>query len=52
MSSSEAISTQIHRDAESWTRFESAVPPTLAEVAMASARWERRGLLGRLVRIN
>jgi hypothetical protein len=29
-----------------------AVPPTPAEAAVASAQWERRGLLGRLVRIE
>jgi hypothetical protein len=28
------------------------VPPTPGELAVASARWERRGLLGRLVRID
>ena len=28
------------------------VPPSPAEVAAASAQWERRGLLGRLVRID
>jgi len=28
------------------------VPPTPGEVAVASAQWERRGLLGRLVRID
>jgi hypothetical protein len=28
------------------------VPPTPVEVAVASAEWERRGLLGRLVRID
>jgi hypothetical protein len=30
--------------------FTSSVPPTAAEVEAASHRWERRGLLGRLVR--
>jgi hypothetical protein len=49
---SEAIFTQIHPDAESWTQFKTAVPPTSAELAVAAARWERRGVLGRLVRIN
>ena len=29
-----------------------SVPPTPGEVAVASAQWERRGLLGRLVRID
>jgi hypothetical protein len=29
-----------------------SVPPTPAEVAAASAQWERRGVLGRLVRID
>ncbi len=28
----------------------SCVPPTPAEAAVASVRWERRGLIGRLVR--
>jgi hypothetical protein len=28
------------------------VPPHPGEVAAASAQWERRGLLGRLVRID
>ena len=28
------------------------VPPSPVEVAVASAQWERRGLLGRLVRIE
>jgi hypothetical protein len=27
-------------------------PPTPAEAAVASVRWERRGLLGRLVRLE
>jgi hypothetical protein len=31
-------------------RFTSSVPPTAAEVEAAAHRWERRGLLGRLVR--
>jgi hypothetical protein len=52
MSTSEAIISQMHPDAESWTQFKTVVPPTPAELAMASVRWERRGLLGRLVRIN
>ena len=30
--------------------FASAVPPTPAEEQVADARWERRGLLDRLVR--
>lgn len=29
-----------------------AVPPTPGEVAVASAEWERRGVLGRLVRLD
>ena len=29
-----------------------SVPPTPGEVAVASAQWERRGVLGRLVRID
>ena len=33
------------------TTFQSVVPPTLAEAAAAGATWERRGPLGRLVRI-
>ena len=32
--------------------FKSAVPPTPAEAAAAAATWERRGLLGRLVRLD
>ena len=28
------------------------VPPTPGELAVASAQWERRGFLGRLVRID
>jgi len=35
------------------TPFESAVPPTPGELAASSSeRWERRGLLQRLVRVN
>ncbi len=30
----------------------SAVPPTAAEAAIAATRWHRRGLLGRLVRLD
>ncbi len=30
--------------------FTSSVPPTAAEVEAASDHWERRGLLGRLIR--
>lgn len=29
-----------------------SVPPTPGEVAVASAQWERRGVLGRLVRVD
>ncbi len=29
-----------------------SAPPTPGEVAIASAQWERRGVLGRLVRID
>ena len=29
-----------------------SVPPTPGEVAVASAQWERRGVLARLVRID
>jgi hypothetical protein len=32
--------------------FHSIVPPTPAEVAAAAATWERRGVLGRLVRTD
>jgi hypothetical protein len=32
--------------------FASAVPSTPGEAAALSARWERRGLLQRLVRVN
>jgi hypothetical protein len=32
--------------------FVSTSPPTPAEAAAASAQWERRGLLRRLVRID
>jgi hypothetical protein len=32
--------------------FVSGVPPTPAETAAAVARWERRGILGRLVRLE
>jgi hypothetical protein len=32
--------------------FANAVPPTPAEAAVYATRWERRGLLGRLVRAN
>ncbi len=31
--------------------FAGCSPPTPAEAAIASVRWERRGLLGRLVRL-
>jgi hypothetical protein len=33
-------------------RFATSFPPTPVERAIASARWERRGLLGRLVRLD
>jgi hypothetical protein len=33
-----------------WLLFVSLSPPTPAEVAAAAERWERRGLLSRLVR--
>ena len=29
-----------------------SVPPSPVELAVASAQWERRGVLGRLVRID
>jgi len=29
-----------------------SVPPTPGEVAVASAQWERRGVLARLVRVD
>ena len=32
--------------------FVGCSPPTPAEAATASVRWERRGLLGRLVRLE
>ncbi len=32
--------------------FVSGVPPTPAETAAAVARWERRGIFGRLVRLD
>ena len=32
--------------------FVGCSPPTPAEAATASVRWERRGLLGRLVRLD
>jgi len=32
--------------------FMSSVPPTPAETAAAVAQWERRGILGRLVRLE
>jgi hypothetical protein len=33
-------------------KFVSGVPPTPAETAAAVACWERRGILGRLVRLE
>ena len=32
--------------------FVNSCPPTPAEAAVAAARWERRGVLGRLVRAD
>ena len=32
--------------------FQSIVPPTLAEAAVAAPTWERVGILGRLVRFD
>jgi hypothetical protein len=32
--------------------FQSVIPPTPAEVAVAAAGWEQRGILGRLVRLD
>jgi hypothetical protein len=52
MSGTKPSTSQIHPEAESWRQFETVVPSTPAEVAIASAHWERRGLLGRLVRSN
>jgi hypothetical protein len=52
MPTSKPITTRIHPDGASWTPFESAVPPTPGEQAAGAAEWERRGLLGRLVRVN
>lgn len=47
--SSHSTSTALSRKAP----FASAVPPTPGELAAAAeARWERRGLLQRLVRVN
>jgi hypothetical protein len=37
---------------KSMNSFQTAVPPTQAEAAMAAAGWERRGFLGRLVRLD
>ena len=34
------------------TKIETSVPPSAAEAAAAAAHWERRGLLGRLVRLD
>jgi hypothetical protein len=46
----------MHRNKLSTTaavaEFVSGVPPTSAETAAAVARWERRGILGRLVRLD
>ena len=46
----------MHRNKLSTTaavaEFVSGVPPTPAETAVAVARWERRGILGRLVRVE
>jgi hypothetical protein len=33
-------------------RFSTSFPPTPVERAMTAVRWERRGLLGRLVRLD
>jgi hypothetical protein len=32
--------------------FQSVVPASAAEAAVAEATWERRGILGRLVRVD
>jgi hypothetical protein len=44
------VSNPAKSDPEPRMPFASAVPPTPAEEAIAAERWERRGLLGRLVR--
>jgi hypothetical protein len=48
MSRAKYAPTQIHTHLD----FASVVPVTPGEAAASSARWERRGLLGRLVRVN
>jgi hypothetical protein len=40
------------RDTTLRVTFVGTSPPTPAELATASARWERRGLLRRLVRLD
>jgi hypothetical protein len=37
---------------KSMNSYQTAVPPTPADTAVAAAQWERRGLLGRLVRLD
>ena len=51
MSSIENTTIQAHRHPDLRTAA-SVVPLTPAELAAASGRWERRGLLQRLVRSN
>jgi hypothetical protein len=43
---------QARRTSNLRVTFAGSSPPTPAMVAMASVRWERRGLLGRLVRLD
>lgn len=52
MSSIEITTTQAHPQTGPRPPFASSVPPTPGEMAAATARWERRGLLQRLVRVN
>jgi hypothetical protein len=44
--------TSTAHDPEPRTPFPSVVPPTPAEEAAMSVRWERRGVLRRLARAN
>ena len=52
MSSTTTPITQTDSRLDPEKRFLSVVPLTPAEAAASSARWERRGLLGRLVGAN
>jgi hypothetical protein len=42
----------MEREIMTSTNIQSAVPATPAEAAVAAATWERRGILGRLVRLD